>query len=82
MLTNKQELDLIERLPLQPQDRWLALLYRAKCKKVNREMHTQLGKLGSCRSTWSRMLPGQQGTEQSGHAAALQIVHASCTTAC
>jgi hypothetical protein len=34
MLTNKQELDLIDRLPLQPEDRWLALLYRAKCKKV------------------------------------------------
>jgi hypothetical protein len=34
MLTNKQELELIDRLPLQPDDRWLALLYRAKCKKV------------------------------------------------
>lgn len=34
MLTNRQELELIDSLPLQPQDRWLALLYRAKCKKV------------------------------------------------
>lgn len=34
MLTNAQELELVDRLPLQPGDRWLALLYRAKCKKV------------------------------------------------
>jgi hypothetical protein len=42
MLTNKQELELIDGLPLQPEDRWLALLYRAKCKKV-RYLLTMLG---------------------------------------
>jgi hypothetical protein len=34
LLTNAQELELVDRLPLAPEDRWLALLYRAKCKKV------------------------------------------------
>jgi hypothetical protein len=29
-----QELELIDGLPLGPDDRWLALLYRAKAKKV------------------------------------------------
>lgn len=41
MLTNQQELALIERLPLQPEDRWLALLYRAKCKKVREVGRTE-----------------------------------------
>lgn len=50
MLTNAQELELVDRLPLQPEDRWLALLYRAKCKKVgrqrvfNRRLATGLGR--------------------------------------
>jgi hypothetical protein len=34
MLTNAQELQLIDSLPLGPDDRWLALLYRTKAKKV------------------------------------------------
>jgi hypothetical protein len=34
MLTNSEELSLLDSLPFRPQDRWLALLYRAKCKKV------------------------------------------------
>eukprot|EP00882_Tetradesmus_deserticola_P033005 GHRQ01037665.1.p1 GENE.GHRQ01037665.1~~GHRQ01037665.1.p1 ORF type:complete len:203 (+),score=102.44 GHRQ01037665.1:444-1052(+) len=34
MLTNNEELALLDSLPFRPQDRWLALLYRAKCKKV------------------------------------------------
>ncbi|KAF6256091.1 hypothetical protein COO60DRAFT_1471149 [Scenedesmus sp. NREL 46B-D3] len=33
MLTNSEELSLLDSLPFRPQDRWLALLYRAKCKK-------------------------------------------------
>jgi hypothetical protein len=36
MLTNSEELSLLDSLPFRPQDRWLALLYRAKCKKVSR----------------------------------------------
>jgi hypothetical protein len=35
MLTNSEELSLLDSLPFRPQDRWLALLYRAKCKKVH-----------------------------------------------
>eukprot|EP00879_Flechtneria_rotunda_P031998 GHRR01035141.1.p2 GENE.GHRR01035141.1~~GHRR01035141.1.p2 ORF type:complete len:160 (+),score=51.01 GHRR01035141.1:1167-1646(+) len=35
MLSNAQELELLDSLPLGPVDRWLALLYRARCKKVN-----------------------------------------------
>jgi hypothetical protein len=34
MLTNAEELELLDGLPFRPEDRWLALLYRAKCKKV------------------------------------------------
>lgn len=34
MLTNNEELALLDSLPFSPQDRWLALLYRAKCKKA------------------------------------------------
>lgn len=34
MLTNEQELALLDSLPFSTQDRWIALMYRAKCKKV------------------------------------------------
>jgi len=34
MLTNAEELELLDGLPFRAEDRWLALLYRAKCKKV------------------------------------------------
>ncbi|KAF8071217.1 APC6 [Scenedesmus sp. PABB004] len=33
MLTNAEELALLDSLPLRPEDRWLGLLYRAQCKK-------------------------------------------------
>lgn len=34
MLTNDEELTLLDSLPLSSEDRWITLLYRAKCKKV------------------------------------------------
>uniref|UniRef100_A0A383WBY8 Uncharacterized protein n=1 Tax=Tetradesmus obliquus TaxID=3088 RepID=A0A383WBY8_TETOB len=41
MLSNSEELALLGSLPFRPQDRWLALLYRAQCKKYLQHEHME-----------------------------------------
>lgn len=42
MLTNSEELQLVDSLQLSPADRWLKVLYRSKCKKVRACSHTSV----------------------------------------